>query len=87
MARKPAATTPRTRQPAIPAGSQPFIAEPQAAAAAAHGETLSSDMDYAAHEAMFMRFTGMVKWGIVGAVVLVLFLFIAVHPMITPPAS
>jgi|GEM_PF-1108230 len=56
--------------------------------AADHGDTtISSAMDYAAHEAMYRRFTGLVKWGIIGAVVLVLFLFVAIHPMLTAPAS
>ena len=80
-------TSPRTPKPAIPAGSTPFVAEPQAAHAAAHGATLSSDMDYAAHESMYMRFTGLVKWGIVAMVVIIIFLFIVIHPMVTPPAS
>ncbi len=44
-------------------------------------------MDYPAHEAMFNKFTGLVKWGIVACVVLVIFLFIAIHPMVPPPAS
>jgi hypothetical protein len=85
MAKQPA--SPRSTKPAIPAGSVPFIAAPQAAHAAAQGETLSSDMDYAAHEAMFMRFTSIVKWGIVCMVVLVIFLFIVINPMVPPPTS
>ncbi len=83
MARKPTAT-PRTRKPA---GVEPVAAAPEAAAASAQSETLSSDMDYAAHEATFTWFTGMVKWGIGLGFVLVIFLFIAIHPMIPPPAS
>jgi len=86
MANTPASTS-RRRKPAVPAGAQPFIAEPAAAAAAAHGETLSSDMDYAAHEAMYMRFTGLVKWGVVCIAILVIFLFVVIHPMVPPPAS
>ena len=86
MAKSPA-SSPRSRKPAVPAGAQPFIAEPAAAAAAAHGETLSSDMDYAAHEAMYMRFTGLVKWAILAMAILVIFLFAVVHPMVPPPAS
>ena len=50
---------------------------------AAGGETtISSAMDYAAHEAMYHRFTDLVKWGIIGSVVLVLFRFIVIHPMV-----
>ena len=85
MAKQPA--SPRPSKPAIPAGSTPFVAAPQAAHAAAHGATLSSDMDYAAHEAMYMRFTSLVKWGIVAMVVLVVFLFIVINPMVPPPTS
>jgi hypothetical protein len=85
MAKTPASSPRRRSKPAVPAGAQPFIAEP--AAAAAHGETLSSDMDYAAHEAMYMRFTSLVKWGIVAVAILVIFLFVVIHPMVPPPAS
>ena len=49
--------------------------------------TVSSGMDYAAHEAMYHRFTGMVKWGIIGAAVVVIFLFLVIHPMVPPAAS
>jgi hypothetical protein len=49
--------------------------------------TVSSGMDYAAHEAMYHRFTGLVKWGIIGAAVLLIFLFIAIHPMVPIAAS
>ncbi len=44
-------------------------------------------MDYPAHEAMYHRFTSLVKWGIGVCVVLIVFLFIAIHPMVPPPAS
>jgi hypothetical protein len=44
-------------------------------------------MDYAAHEAMYMRFTSLVKWGIVAVAILVIFLFVVIHPMVPPPAS
>ena len=89
MAKKPTTAAPAQRNPkvAIPPGSQPFIAAPAAAVAAAHGETLSTDMDYAAHESMYENFTGMVKWGIIGAVVLVLFLFVVIHPMVQTAAT
>jgi Bacterial aa3 type cytochrome c oxidase subunit IV len=86
MVKKPASRSSRPR-PAIPAGSQPFIAEPEASSAAAHGATLSPDMDYAAHEATYMRFTRLVKWGIGCIAVLLIFLFIVVNPIIPPPAS
>jgi hypothetical protein len=85
MARKSTAVRPSNTD--IPAGSQPFVADPEGASAAAHGATLSSDMDYAAHEATYMRFTSLVKWGIAACVVLVIFLFIAIHPMVPPPTS
>jgi len=97
MAKKPTTTTSRTRK--APAGEKPIVAEPAMAMAASghdvHGspvlatghDTISSGMDYAAHESMYHRFTDIVKWGIVGVVVLVLFLFIVIHPMVPPPAS
>jgi hypothetical protein len=85
MAKKPA--SPRQPRPAIPPGSEPFIAKPEAAHAAAHGATLSSDMDYAAHESMYMRFTTVVKWAILCLVILVIFLFIVANPIVPPPAS
>jgi len=85
MAKKPA--SPRQPRPAIPPGSQPFVAKPEAAHAAAQGATLSSDMDYAAHEAMYMRFTTLVKWGIGCMVVVLIFLFVVINPIIPPPAS
>jgi hypothetical protein len=47
----------------------------------------ASDMDYEAHEATFERFTNLVKWGIAACIVLIIFLFIAIHPMVPPPAS
>jgi len=86
MAKKPASRSSQSK-PAIPPGSQPFVAEPEAATAAAHGETLSSDMDYAAHEAMYMRFTSLVKWSILCIAILLIFLFIVVNPIVPPPAS
>ena len=52
----------------------------------AHGDNTSA-MDYPAHDAMYSHFMSMVKWGIIGAVVLVLFLFIAIHPMVPVAAS
>jgi hypothetical protein len=86
MAKKPASRTSKSR-PAIPAGSQPFAAKPEAASAAAQGATLSSDMDYAEHESTYMRFTTLVKWAIgITAIVLIL-LFIIVNPIVPPTAS
>jgi hypothetical protein len=85
MAKNPASR--RQPKPAIPAGSEPFLAKPDAADAAAHGATLSSDMDYAQHEATYMRVTKLVRWGIACMVVLLIFLFIVVNPIIPPPAS
>lgn len=58
--------------------------KPAAHQTAPSGEaTIGSAMDYAAHEAMYHRFTDLVKWGIIGAVVLVLFLFVVIHPMLS----
>ncbi|MDR3473185.1 MAG: aa3-type cytochrome c oxidase subunit IV [Devosia sp.] len=48
---------------------------------------IAGAMDYPAHEAMYHRFTDLVKWGIIGAIILVLFLYIVIHPMLTPAAS
>ena len=45
------------------------------------------EMDYPAHEAMYHRFTGLVKWGIAICVVLLVLLFILVNPMIPAAAS
>jgi hypothetical protein len=86
MAKKPASRSSQSK-PAIPPGSQPFAAKPEAAAAAAHGATLSSDMDYAEHEKTYMRFTGLVKWAIGITAIVVILLFIIVNPIVPPPAS
>jgi hypothetical protein len=86
MAKKPASRSSQSK-PAIPPGSQPFAAKPEAASAAAQGATLSSDMDYAEHEKTYMRFTTLVKWAIGIAVVVLIFLFIVANPIIPPPAS
>ena len=97
MAKRPTTTTSRTRK--APAGEKPVVAQPAMAAAASghdvHGapvvrtgaDTISSDMDYAAHESMYHRFTGLVKWGIAVIAAVVVFLFIVIHPMVPPPAS
>ncbi len=47
------------------------------------GDVISSGMDYAAHEAMYHRFTELVKWGIVAIAVLVVFLFIVIRPFVS----
>jgi hypothetical protein len=73
MAKRP--STSRTSTPAAPAHHDHAHAAPAGDGASA--------MDYPAHEAMYHRFTGLVKWGIIGSVVLVLFLFIVIHPMVT----
>jgi hypothetical protein len=58
-----------------------------------HGAALPVDdgtipeMDYPAHEAMYRRFTDLVKWGIIVTVVVMVLLFILVNPMIQPAAS
>ncbi|HTJ56349.1 MAG TPA: aa3-type cytochrome c oxidase subunit IV [Devosiaceae bacterium] len=57
-----------------------------------HGHTAPADgpgsaMDYAAHEATYRRFTGLVKWGIISCAVLLIFLFIVIRPMIETAAS
>ena len=43
-------------------------------------ETISPEMDYAQHEATWAIFTRLVKWGIIACVVLVLALYIFIHP-------
>lgn len=45
------------------------------------------EMDYPSHEAMYHRFTGMVKWAIAACIVVLILLFIVVHPMIPAAAS
>lgn len=45
------------------------------------------EMDYPAHEAMYHRFTSLVKWGIAICVVLLVLLFILVNPMIPAATS
>ena len=52
-------------------------------AAAAPAGVITSGMDYAAHEAMYHRFTDLVKWGIVAVAVLVVFLFIVIRPFVS----
>ncbi len=52
-----------------------------------HGAVDAPEMDYPAHEKMFNAFGEMVKWGIVAGAVLVIFLFLVIHPMIAPVAS
>jgi len=54
---------------------------------AVNSDGTASDMDYEAHESTYEFFTGFVKWGIIAIVVLVIFLFVVIHPMIVPPAS
>ncbi len=39
-------------------------------------------MDYSAHEATFNGFTTLVKWSILALFVLVIFLFVVIHPLI-----
>ena len=83
MAKKPAASAPRPSTSAAPA---------MAMAGAGHGHddhavSDAPEMDYPAHEKMFSAFGEMVKWGIVAGAVLVIFLFIVIHPMIPTVAS
>jgi hypothetical protein len=96
MAKNPASPS---RPAAVPAGSKPFVSEPQVAANVGahdvHGapvvetgpNSISRGMDYAAHESMYHKFTGLVKWGIIIAVVVVIFLFVVIHPMVPTAAS
>ena len=53
------------------------------APAGAGDGVITSGMDYAAHEAMYHRFTDLVKWGIVAVAVLVVFLFIDIRPFVS----
>lgn len=87
MAKTPT-TTPRPRKTAAAAAPVASSYDDHGhGSPSANSDGTASDMDYVAHEATFERFTGMVKWGIVACVVLVIFLFIAIHPMVPPPAS
>jgi len=81
MAKKPAPAT-RSASPAASHGGHGHDDTPMSSA-----NTISSGMDYAAHEAMYHRFTNIAKWGIVACAVLVIFLFIAIHPMVPTPAG
>ena len=62
------------------------MANTSAPPAPSHDDNASA-MDYPAHETMYSHFTDMVKWGIIGAVVLVLFLFVVIHPMVPVATS
>jgi L-lactate permease len=75
MAKKPAASR-----------STPAAAA-HAGAAAAHQTpasvgTISSAMDYAEHESTYAKFTGLVKWSIISAIVVMVLLYIIIHPMV-----
>jgi len=83
MAKTPA-TTSRPRKTAAAAASH---ADHGHGSPAVNSDGTASDMDYEAHEATFERFTSLVKWGILACAVLVIFLFIVIHPMVPPPAS
>jgi hypothetical protein len=43
-------------------------------------ETISEHMDYAQHEATWNLFGNLIKWGVIGCVVLVLVLYIFIRP-------
>lgn len=43
-------------------------------------ETISADMDYAQHDATWHLFANLIKYGIIGCVVLVLALYIFIQP-------
>jgi hypothetical protein len=43
-------------------------------------ETISEHMDYAQHEATWKLFGGLVKWGVIASVVLVLVLYVFINP-------
>jgi len=80
MAKKPAASR-----------STPSAAAHAGAAIAEHAPasvgTISSAMDYAEHESTYQKFTGLVKWSIVVAIVMAVFLFVVIHPMVEVAAS
>ena len=88
MAKKPTTTT-TSRPRKTAAATAPLLDDHGHGAPVAAGDisTISSGMDYAQHEATYRWFGSMVKWGIIACVVLVLFLFIAIHPMVPHPAS
>ncbi|MEO8882106.1 MAG: aa3-type cytochrome c oxidase subunit IV [Devosia sp.] len=86
MAKTPT-TSSRPRKTAAAAPAVSSHGDHGHASPSVNGDGTASDMDYVAHEAMFERFTGIVKWGMVACAVLVIFLFIVVHPMVPPPAS
>jgi len=81
MAKKPA-TTRSTKTAA--AGHAAHGGHDDAPVSSAN--TIPPAMDYAAHEAMYHRFTDIAKWGILACAVLVIFLFVVIHPMVQVPA-
>jgi hypothetical protein len=81
MAKKPA-TAARSIKPAASLGGHGHDDTPTSSMT-----SIPSGMDYAAHEAMYHRFTNIAKWGIVACAVLVIFLFISIHPMVPTAAS
>lgn len=79
MAKKPAA--PRSTKTAAAAAGHAHAGGDMPAS----DGTIAPSMDYAAHEAMYHRFTGLVKWAVIVAFVAMILLFIIVRPMISVP--
>jgi hypothetical protein len=78
MAKKPAASRP-TRTAAAHAGPAHDVSGHEAPASEG---TISTQMDYAAHESMYHRFTGLIKWAIGLSIVAMIFLYIVIQPMV-----
>jgi len=80
MAKKPAASR-STSSAAAHAGAAAVHNAPASVG------TISSAMDYAEHESTYHKFTGLVKWAIVITAVVVVFLYVVIHPMVQVAAS
>ena len=82
--------TPVTTSPNTPARTAAARAKTLVATApeADHGHGgapsygAAEGMDYPAHEETFHGFTTLVKWSILGLAVVVIFLYVVVHPLI-----
>ena len=87
MAKKPTASA--TRASTAARAAKPAAVSQAHDHASDHGHGPASvgtaeGNDYAAHEATFHGFTTLVKWSILALFVLVIFLFVVVHPLIRP---
>jgi hypothetical protein len=73
--------------------TSPHASPASPAASGGHGaagvsdSAVSTAMDYAMHEGTYRQVTTMVKWAILCLAVLVVFLFIVIHPFVGAPPS